>query len=38
MLRITIPEIEFWDERKEEFSYTKEQTRSEEHTSELQSP
>ena len=32
MLRITIPEMEFWDERKEEFRYTKEQTLQLEHS------
>jgi hypothetical protein len=32
MLRITIPEMEFWDERKEEFRYAKEQTLQLEHS------
>lgn len=32
MLRITIPQQEFWDERKNEFVYTKEQTLSLEHS------
>lgn len=32
MLRITIPGQEFWDERKNEFVYTKEQTLSLEHS------
>lgn len=32
MLRITIPSAEFWDEEKEEFIYTKEQTLQLEHS------
>lgn len=32
MLRITIPAMEFWDERKEEFCYTKEQNLQLEHS------
>lgn len=32
MLRITIPSIELWDENKEEFIYTKEQTLDMEHS------
>ena len=32
MLRITIPAVEQWDEAKQEFIYTKEQTLSLEHS------